>query len=823
MTVNTTNITSGPYLGNDIADEFSYGFRIEDKTQLIVYETNDAGLETILTVDTDYTVAGIGINAGGLVTRTAGALPTGYEWYIRSDYKETQATAFGSQGGFFPDVHEAAMDKLTFLIQQIDDILGRSIRLSEGYTGGTINALPGPQAAQFIRWKSDLSGFENVILSTASVNLPIVQLSSYDSLSDAISSIGLTEVELWIDVSDTSINDPLISPANISMRFINGNILDGTSTLVINGSILAGNYQIFGDDLTVSGLKYAVPQWFGADNNESSVDDTAAITAAILALESGGHLHFPNGSEYYRISSALTVNKALFITGTGEASEVQQVTTNTTAFSVTSSNVWFDKLKIKGPQNANFLVNENGIHAYGADLNNYISDLKITNCIIDSWGGRGVWVKFVDKYDIKDNIIQNINQSGVSDWSSKNGNIYGNYIYNLTGSPHLSYGIAITKQVALLTTAPVSKDINIENNIMSTFVWEAIDIRGANRVNITGNNIYGGLRAINCGPASNGTTSLYPPTNVNITGNTMDSGVTDGSTEHGIRFAGYATDQATGVISGNNLIGYGAENSSNSGGITISDTNGLEISGNRIDKCSPKGIMIYEDNIGFNITGNTIVDPWTETTVGDNSAIGTQTAAGTLNGYIGGNSFLINDKSATYVLSRGITIEDQDDTYIQIGENYSQSDVYLIDTGDHAQRGTIASILTSGTGEDTLNSTIIRADTVNNQQTITVKAAGNIQNSNGNKTIKFYFGTYVFVIHSAANDTNEWNLSATIQRLSTSSQRITAVSINGTSVTQASGTQGTEDMSADVLMKVTGECADALDTITQKVWDINIK
>jgi len=135
MTVNSTNIVSGPYPGNGIADTFNYGFRIEDKTQLKVFETDDEGVETELTVDTDYTVAGIGVDAGGTVTRVAGALPTGYTWYIRSDYDQTQLTAFGSQGGFFPDVHEAAMDKLTFLIQQIQDLLNRSLRVSESYTG----------------------------------------------------------------------------------------------------------------------------------------------------------------------------------------------------------------------------------------------------------------------------------------------------------------------------------------------------------------------------------------------------------------------------------------------------------------------------------------------------------------------------------------------------------------------------------------------------------------------------------------------------------------------------------------------------------------
>jgi hypothetical protein len=130
MTVNTTNITSGPYTGTGTSDTFSYTFRVTDKTQLSVFETTAAGVRTELTVDTDYTVAGVGDDAGGTLTRVAGNLPTDYTWFIRSNYQSTQDTAFTSQGAFFPDVHENSFDKLTFLLQQIEDALGRAVRLS---------------------------------------------------------------------------------------------------------------------------------------------------------------------------------------------------------------------------------------------------------------------------------------------------------------------------------------------------------------------------------------------------------------------------------------------------------------------------------------------------------------------------------------------------------------------------------------------------------------------------------------------------------------------------------------------------------------------
>tara|TARA_R110000744_G_scaffold194637_2_gene313550 strand:+ start:818 stop:1519 length:702 start_codon:yes stop_codon:yes gene_type:complete len=158
MTVNTKKITSGPYAGNSIADTFSYTFKINDKTQLSVYETDVVGVETLLTLDTDYTVNNIGNS--GTVTRNIGALPTDYQWFIRSNYEETQLTAFGSQGPFFPDIHENAMDKLTMLIQQILDQGHRSPAVSDSYTGILPLTLGNPVSGWGVRWSADLSTLE---------------------------------------------------------------------------------------------------------------------------------------------------------------------------------------------------------------------------------------------------------------------------------------------------------------------------------------------------------------------------------------------------------------------------------------------------------------------------------------------------------------------------------------------------------------------------------------------------------------------------------------------------------------------------------------
>lgn len=169
MTVNTKNVTSGPYSGNDIADTFSYTFKIQDETELSVFETDDQGVETELVLDTGYTVNNIGNS--GTVTRIAGPLPSGYEWYIRSNYEETQLTAFQSQGAFFPDLHENAMDKLTMLIQQILDKLGRTFTLSDSYSGPLPLTLEDPDAGKVLRWNPDETGIENFDTDAEYVNI----------------------------------------------------------------------------------------------------------------------------------------------------------------------------------------------------------------------------------------------------------------------------------------------------------------------------------------------------------------------------------------------------------------------------------------------------------------------------------------------------------------------------------------------------------------------------------------------------------------------------------------------------------------------------
>ena len=187
MTVITTAITSGPYTGNGVADTFAFGFRAKTISQIDVYETDTLGAITKLTPTTDFTVPVLGNPTGGDVVRVAGPLPTGYTWYIRANYIESQETSFASQGAFFPAVHEDAFDKITLILQQLTDVDSRALRVAD--TDFTVDP-----TKQFIPAIADRAnkglGFDANGIPMA---IPIITQAMLDAVTSAATNAAASE------------------------------------------------------------------------------------------------------------------------------------------------------------------------------------------------------------------------------------------------------------------------------------------------------------------------------------------------------------------------------------------------------------------------------------------------------------------------------------------------------------------------------------------------------------------------------------------------------------------------------------------------------
>ena len=135
------------------------------------------------------------------------------------------------------------------------------------------------------------------ILSTTGTIPQIYYSSNYIDFETALSTIGSSKATLVINTPQTLADgDTLTIPSTLTLWFADGGSIDGVSggsaeTLIINGAIEAGLYQIFGSSLKVTfgagGITEKYPQWWGgkpdADGAGNGTDNSTAINAAIAS------------------------------------------------------------------------------------------------------------------------------------------------------------------------------------------------------------------------------------------------------------------------------------------------------------------------------------------------------------------------------------------------------------------------------------------------------------------------------------------------------------------------------------------------------------
>lgn len=134
MTVSSTTVKNS-YSGNGSTTQFAYTFKIFADTDLQVIIRSSTGTETTKTLTTHYTVSGAGDASGGNVTFTSGNTPaTGETVVIRRGVPQTQAIDYIANDPFPAESHEEGLDRATMTIQQMQEEVTRSIKLSKTNT-----------------------------------------------------------------------------------------------------------------------------------------------------------------------------------------------------------------------------------------------------------------------------------------------------------------------------------------------------------------------------------------------------------------------------------------------------------------------------------------------------------------------------------------------------------------------------------------------------------------------------------------------------------------------------------------------------------------
>jgi hypothetical protein len=165
------------YVGNNsTVTAYQVPFYFFANADLVVVVTTSAGVDTTLTLNTDYTVTGAGNEAGGSLT-TAAAVPASSTVTIYREIDITQDVSLIENGDLPAETLEQALDRLTMIAQQTDRASKRAIRVRES---------DGP--------RNELQAIANTILSLNSSKQPVGMTAS-----ELKTFLAITGVELTVD------------------------------------------------------------------------------------------------------------------------------------------------------------------------------------------------------------------------------------------------------------------------------------------------------------------------------------------------------------------------------------------------------------------------------------------------------------------------------------------------------------------------------------------------------------------------------------------------------------------------------------------------
>ena len=121
MTINSQIRTAGPFVGTGVLVAYPFGFKVFQTSDLLLRSTSADGTITTLVLSSNYTVtlnADQDIAPGGVINLVV-ALPVGTSLIATSNIVAIQPTSLTNGGAFFAKVIEAALDRLTILMQQL--------------------------------------------------------------------------------------------------------------------------------------------------------------------------------------------------------------------------------------------------------------------------------------------------------------------------------------------------------------------------------------------------------------------------------------------------------------------------------------------------------------------------------------------------------------------------------------------------------------------------------------------------------------------------------------------------------------------------------
>lgn len=231
MTISTSNRRAGPYLGDGNQRDFPFAFKVFSAEDVRAYVADAQGNESELAA-TAYriTLNSNQENRPGGVLHLTEPLSAGHKMTIISAMAVMQPMVFTNQGGFFPDLLNEALDRLTIYIQQLEEIAARCM-VGSVNGSGRLPPLPVPVGQHFLRWSSDGTKIENYDIGVDGIKSDIA------SLKTAVSALSGGGEALAIYQKIEALSSKLEDLTNESSRKLNqyAAYMKKTRTLALAG------------------------------------------------------------------------------------------------------------------------------------------------------------------------------------------------------------------------------------------------------------------------------------------------------------------------------------------------------------------------------------------------------------------------------------------------------------------------------------------------------------------------------------------------------------------------------------------------------------
>lgn len=303
------------YVSTGGEPSFAYDFPIFDEDHVEVLRADDTTTDPVtLVITVDYTVTGVGVEAGGTIVPVVTPV-SGQIWTLQRDVPEERTADFQTAGPYKAGTVNREEDLQTMMLQQLRRDIDRSVTLADGDTT-TAMALP-LKAARTSKFLAFDGNGDPVMAAGTSADLGPVSAFINTLLDDVNAAAAQATLGVAIG-TDVQAFDAAILKADTSDNLTVGYTTDEFAHGVISSGTVAVDLAVEArQTLTNGGAFTLAPPASGTGvaaiwitNNASA----GAVTTSGFTKVIGDDLTTVNGDKFFALIEKSSVGSILSIT-----------------------------------------------------------------------------------------------------------------------------------------------------------------------------------------------------------------------------------------------------------------------------------------------------------------------------------------------------------------------------------------------------------------------------------------------------------------------------------------------------------------------------